>query len=156
MLPASSVKALECLIDEVERVPGIGKRSLGLSREQGIGEHGRRETGRDRREQSALSRLAMAHVGPTPQPAFERRRIWPASKRRTFPPRRLAVAIRRYAACAVEQGQVSVLLWQQRQKVGERDVDRETHVPAVAVLRPEQRHLPHDVHSRYFGRALAM
>src|SRR5438067_10080063 len=127
MLPANYVKALECLIDEVERVPSIGKRSLGLSREQDIGEDGRRETGRDRREHSALSRLAMVHVGPTPQPAFERRRIWTASKRRSFPPRRLVVAIRRYAACAVEQGQVGLLFWQKRQKIGECDVDRETH-----------------------------
>ena len=66
VLPADQVEALERLVDEVERMSGIGERPLGLGREQGIGEHGRRETGRNRREQSALGRLAMAHVCPTP------------------------------------------------------------------------------------------
>jgi len=102
VLPADQVEALECLVDEVERVPGVGERPLGLGRKQGIGQHSRRGTGRNRREQSALGRLAMAHVCPSPQPAPERGRIRPASKRRTFPPRRLAVAVRRHTACAVE------------------------------------------------------
>ena len=87
---------------------------------------------------------------------FERSRIRPASKRRTFPPRRLAVAIRRHAARAVEQGEIDILLWQHRQEIGERRQDRQTHAPAVAVLGPEQRHLPHDVGKRYIGRELTM
>jgi hypothetical protein len=36
-------------------------------------------------------------------------------------------------------------LWQHGQQIAERREDRETHVPAVAVLRPEQRHLSHDI-----------
>ena len=156
VLPADQVEALERLVDEVERVSGVGERPLGLGREQGIGEHSRRDTGRNRREQGALGRLAMAHVCPTPQPALERGRIRPASKRRTFPPRRLAVAVRRHAARAVEQGEIGFLLRQHGQEIGERREDRETHAPAVAVLRPEQRHLPHDVGPRYVGRELTM
>ena len=49
VLPADQVKALERLVDEVERVSRVGEYPLGLSREQNIGEHGRRETGRNRR-----------------------------------------------------------------------------------------------------------
>jgi hypothetical protein len=105
VLPADQVEALECLVDEVEQVPAIGERPLGRNREQ--------------REQSALGRLAMAHVCPAPQPAFERRRIWSASKRGTFPPRRLAIAVRRHAARAVEQGEISLLLWQQGEEIGQ-------------------------------------
>ena len=98
----------------------------------------------------------MAHDRPTPQPALERSRVRPASKRRAFPPRCLAVAVRRHAARTVEQGEVDILLWQHRQEIGERREDRETHVPAVTVLRPEQRHLPHDVGPRHVGRELTM
>ena len=135
---------------------GVGERALGLGREQGIGQHRRRETARNRREQGALGRLAMAHMCPTPQPALERGRIGLASQRRTFPPRRLTVAVRRHAARAVEQGEIGFLLWQHGQEIGERREDRETHAPAVAVLRPEQCHLPHDVGPRYVGGELTM
>ena len=102
MLPADQVEALERLVDEVERVPGIGESPLGLGGEQGISEFSRGEAGRNRREQGTLGRLAMAHVCPTPEPAFEGGGIRPASKRRAFPPSLLAVAVRRHAACAVE------------------------------------------------------
>jgi hypothetical protein len=101
-LPADQVEALERLVDEVERVPGIGEHALGLSREQSIGQHGRRDTGCDGREQGALDRLAMAHMRPTPQPTLERGRVRSASQRRTLAPRSLAVAVRRHAARAVE------------------------------------------------------
>jgi hypothetical protein len=156
VLPADKVEALERLVDEVERVSRVGEYPLGLGRKQGICEHSRRNIGRNRRKQGALGRLAMAHLCPTPQPALERGRFRSASKRRTFPPRRLAVAVRRHAARAVEQGEISFLLSQHGQEIGERGEDRETHAPAVAVLRPEQRHLPHDVGPRYVGRELTM
>src|SRR5262245_56451438 len=104
MLPADQIKALERLVDEVERVSRVGEYPLGLSPEQNIGEHGRREHGRTRRQHGALGRLAMTNVGPTSQPALERSRIWPTSKRRTFAPRRLAIAVRRHAARPVEKG----------------------------------------------------
>ena len=54
----------------------------------------------------------VAYVCPTGQPALERGRLRPASKRCTFPPWRLAVAIRRYPARAMEQGEISFFLWQ--------------------------------------------
>ena len=66
VLPADQVEALEGLVDEVERVPGVGERPLGRGGEQGIGEFSRGEAGRNCREQGALGRLAMAHVCPTP------------------------------------------------------------------------------------------
>ena len=53
----------------------------------------------------------MTNVSPTPQPALERRRIGPTSKRRTFPPRRLAIAVRRHVARPVEKGKICFLLW---------------------------------------------
>jgi hypothetical protein len=98
----------------------------------------------------------MAHLCPTSQPALERGRIRPASQRRTFPPRRLAVAVRRHAARAVEQGEIGFVLWQRGQEIGERRKDREAHAPAVAVLGPEQRHLPHQVGRTHVGRKLTM
>src|SRR5262249_32908436 len=61
-------------------------------------------------------------------------------KRRTVPPRRPA-AVRRHLARTVEQGEIGFILRQHRQEIGEGGEDRETHAPAVAVLRPEQRHL---------------
>ena len=56
----------------------------------------------------------------------------------------------------MEQGEISFLLRQHRQEIGERREDGETHAPAVAILRSEQRHLPHDVGPRYVGRELTM
>jgi hypothetical protein len=56
----------------------------------------------------------------------------------------------------VEQGEIGFLLRQHGQEIGERREDRKTHAPAVAVLRPEQRHLPYDVGPRYVVRELTM
>jgi hypothetical protein len=56
----------------------------------------------------------------------------------------------------MEKGEIGVLLRQQRQEIGERRQDRQTHAPAVAVLRSEQRHLTHDVGKRHVGRELTM
>src|ERR1700730_10877983 len=70
VLPADQVDAFERLIDKIEGVSGVGERPLSYGREQIIGEHTWRDTGRDRREQGTLSRLAMAHACPTPQPAL--------------------------------------------------------------------------------------
>jgi hypothetical protein len=96
-------------------MPSVGERPLGRGREQGIGEHSWREARRNRRQQGALGPLTMAHVCPTAQPALERGRLRPASKRCTFPPWRRAVAIRRYPARALEQGEISYFLWQRGQ-----------------------------------------
>src|SRR6201987_6250196 len=98
----------------------------------------------------------MANVCPTPQPTLESGRIRPAAKWRTFPPRPLAITVRRHATCAVEQGQIGFLLRQHWQEIGKRREDRQTHAPAVTVLRPEQRHLLHNVRKRYIGRELTM
>jgi hypothetical protein len=68
----------------------------------------------------------------------------------------LAIAICRHAACAVEQREINLLLRERRQEIGKRGEDRQTYAPAVAVLRPEKSHLPHNVGSRYFSRELAM
>src|SRR5262245_7425534 len=111
MFPANQVKALERLVDEVERVSGVGEYPFSLSREQDVSEHGRRETGCNRRKHGALGRIAMTNDGPTLQPALERSRIRPTFERRTFPPRRLAIAVRRHAARPVEQGKICFLLW---------------------------------------------
>jgi hypothetical protein len=70
VLPADQIEALECLVDEVERVPGVGERALGFGGEQGISEFSRGEAGRNRREKGTLGGLAMAYLCPTPQPAF--------------------------------------------------------------------------------------
>jgi hypothetical protein len=75
-----------------------------VSCEQGIGQYSWRETSRNRREQGSLGRLAVAHICPTLQPGLEHGWLRPARKRLTFPPRRLAVAVRRHATRAVEQG----------------------------------------------------
>jgi hypothetical protein len=156
VLPADQVEALERLVDEVERMSAIGERPLGFGREQGIRKHSRRETRRNRGEEGPLGRVAMAHFSPTPQPAFERGWIRPASEWRTFPSRRLALTIRRDAARSVEERKIRLLLRQHGQKIGKRREDRKTHAPAVAVLRAEQRHLPHDFGLRYVCRELAM
>jgi hypothetical protein len=124
--------------------------------EELLGEFSWGEAGRNRGEQGALGRRAMAHLCPTLQPAFERGRIRPAAKRRAFPPRRLAVAVRRDAACAMKQSEIGVLLRQHRREIGDCRKDGQTDAPAVAILRPEQRHLPDDVGMRYAGRKLTM
>jgi hypothetical protein len=59
-------------------------------------------------------------------------------------------------ARSVEQGEIGFRFRQHRQQIGKRREDRETHAPAVAVLRAEQRHLPHDVGDGYISRELAM
>src|SRR5262245_36508907 len=96
----------------------VSEYPLGLSREQNIGEHGRRETGRNRREQGAFGRLAMTNSGPTPQAALERNRIRPTFERRTFPPGRFTIAVRRHVARPVEQGKICFFLWQEGQQIG--------------------------------------
>ena len=50
VLPADQVKALERLVDEVERVAGIGVRPLGRRCEQGISQLSRRDVGRNSRQ----------------------------------------------------------------------------------------------------------
>ena len=55
-----------------------------------------------------------------------------------------------------ETARESFLRWQHRQEIGECRKDRKTHAPAVAILRPEQRHLPCDFALRYAGRELTM
>src|SRR5262249_56508138 len=110
--------------------------------------------GRNRRGEGALGRLAVAADGPTPERALGGGRVQPACKRRTVPPRR-PVAVRRHLARTVEQDEISFILWQHRQEIGEGGEDRETHAPTVAVLHPEQRHLPDDVGPRDGGGELA-
>jgi hypothetical protein len=56
----------------------------------------------------------------------------------------------------MEQGEIRFLLWQHAQQVAKRREDRDAHVPAIAVLRPEQRGLPHDIGRRRAGRELTM
>ena len=97
----------------------------------------------------------MAHVCPTPQPAFECGRIRSTCKRRTFPSRCLPVAVGRHAARAVEQGEV-FLLRQHGQELAKRSENCKTHAPAIPIERTEQRHLPHDTGWRHTGRELTM
>ena len=156
MLPADEVEALERLVDEIERMSAVGERPLGLGRQKRLRECSGREAFRDRRQQRALGCLAMTHFRPAPQPALERGRVGPASERRAFPPRRLAVAIRRHAARPMEQGEMDILLAQHGQEIGKRRVYGKPGVPAIAVPRPEQRHLPHDLGSRNAGRKLSL
>ena len=137
MLPADQVQAFERLVDEVERVPVVGEGPLGRGGEQGVGERSRRKTLGDRREQGTLGRLAMANLCPAPQPALEGGRFRPASERRTFPPRRLPVAVRRHTARPVEKGEIGFVLGQSGHEIGERGEDREAHAPAVPVMGPE-------------------
>ena len=92
VLPSDEVEALERLVDEVERMAGIGIGPRGRGREQCVCKGGRQKTGGNSREQGAFARFAMAHVRPPPQPALERDCIWPASQRRPFSPRRFPVA----------------------------------------------------------------
>src|SRR6516162_3768667 len=103
MLPPDQVEAFEGFVYEVERVPAIGERPLGLGREQGVGERGRRKTGVDPGEQGALGRLAMAHLCPAPQPALQNSWGRPAPEGRAFPPRGLTVTVGGYAARPVKE-----------------------------------------------------
>jgi hypothetical protein len=137
VLPADQIETLERLVDEVERVSSIGVCPFGAGREQGIGEHGGRDAGRNRREQRTLGCLAMAHRCPTPQPALERSRIQATTQRCTFPSRRLAIAVHCHAARPMEQGQINFLLREHRQEIGECSEDCQTYAPAVTVLRAE-------------------
>src|ERR1700737_692531 len=115
MCPAYQVETFERLVDEIERVSSVGECPFGLGSEQSVGQHIRRDTGRNRREQGTFGRLAVAHICPATQPALERGRRGPASKRRALPPRRLPLAVRCHTARAVEQGEISFLLRQHRQ-----------------------------------------
>ena len=56
----------------------------------------------------------------------------------------------------MEQGEIDFFLRQQGEEIGECRENRETHAPAVAVPRPEKRHLPDDFGPRYVGRELTM
>jgi hypothetical protein len=85
----------------------------------------------------------MAHRCPAPEPALKDGEIGPARERSTLPPRRLAVAIRRDAAGAVEQGEVGLLFRQNGQEIAERSKDRQANPPTIAVLDSEQRDLAH-------------
>src|SRR5215831_2453062 len=98
----------------------------------------------------------MTHRCPSPQPALEGREIRPAREGNTSPPWRLAVAVRRNAAGAVEQGGVGLLFRQNGQGIAERSENRQANVPTVAVLDPEQRDLPHDIRRQHAGRELAV
>ena len=100
MLPTDQVKALEGLVYEIKRVPPVGESSVRVGRKQEVGECGRRDAGGDGGEQSALGRLTMAHL------VQRRGEIRSARERSTPPPWRLAVAISRNAARAVEQGEI--------------------------------------------------
>jgi hypothetical protein len=102
VLPADQVKALERLVDEVERVPVVCERSLGCGRKQSVGKHVGRFAPRDRREEGALGRLTVAHTCPPPQPAHENGRLELAVERRTLPPQRFAIAVRSDAACPMK------------------------------------------------------
>jgi hypothetical protein len=155
MLPPNQVETFERFVDEVERVPAVGERPLGLGREQGVGESGRRKTGVDPREQGALGRLAMAHLCPAPQPALQNSWFRLAPEGGAFPPWGLTVTVGRHATRPVEQCEIGFLLRQRGQEIAERRKDRETNAPAVAVLSSEQRNLPHDVGFRDAGRELA-
>ena len=110
VLPTNQVETLEGLVDEVERVSGVGEGAIRLSREQKVGEDGRRGTSRDGREHGALGRLPMAYGRPTPQPALEGGKIRRTRERRTLPARRFPFAVGRHAAGAVEQGEIILLL----------------------------------------------
>src|SRR5262249_30172315 len=98
----------------------------------------------------------MTHGCASPQPALEGREIRPAREGNTSPPRRLAVAVRRNAAGAVEQGEVGLLFRQNGQEIAERSENRQANAPTVAVLDPEQRDLPHDIRRPHAGRELAV
>ena len=114
MLPADEVEALECFVDEVERVPAIGECPLGISGKQGVGERSGGNTVCDPREKGALGRLAMANLCPALEPALERGLFRPAIEGRAFPPRRLPVAVRRHTARSVEKGEIGFVLGQSR------------------------------------------
>src|SRR5262245_1064931 len=98
----------------------------------------------------------MTNRCPSPQPALEGREIGPACEGNTSPPRRLAVAICRNAAGAVEQGEVGLLFRQNGQEIAERSEDCQPNAPTVAVLNPEQRDLSHDIRWQHADRELAV
>src|SRR5262249_3452625 len=103
---------LEGLIDEVERMSSVGEGAIGLSREQEISEIGWRGPGDNGREHGTLGRPAMAHGGPTPQPALHGNKIGLTSKRRTFLARCLSSAVCRYATRTVDQSEISLFFRQ--------------------------------------------
>ena len=58
------------------------------------------------REHGALGCLAIPYGRPAPQPALKGGKIRPARERRSLLARRLSLAVSRYAARAVEQGEI--------------------------------------------------
>ena len=127
MLPPDQVETFERFVDEVERVPAVGERPLGLGREQGVGESGRSKAGADPGEQGALGRFAMAHLRPAPQPALQNSSFRPAPERSALPPRGLTVTVGRHATRPVEQCEIGFLFRQRGHEIAERRKDRETH-----------------------------
>ena len=110
---------------------------------------------RDGGEQGAFGGLAMAYGGPVPKPALEGRKIEPARKGSALPSRRLAVAVRRDSAGAVEERKIGFLFRQYGEKVAERGEDRRADSPPVAVLDGEQRRLPQDLPRGHAARELS-
>ena len=62
------------------------------------------------REHGALGCLAIPYGRPAPQPALKGGKIRPARERRSLLARRLSLAVSRYAARAVEQGEIGLFL----------------------------------------------
>ena len=109
--PSRSGRGIQCLVDEVEPISGVGANARSFSREQGVGED---EPAR-RLPQSPSSRVRSAAPRDGARLSNVAASAWcgrirPTSKTPHVPPRRLAVAVRRHAARAVEQGEIGFLL----------------------------------------------
>src|SRR3954454_1273230 len=114
MLPTDQVQAFASLVDEVDRMSVVSEGAVRSGREQEAGERSWRGAAGDGGEQGAFGGFAMAHGGPVPQPSLQGGQVRPARERRPLPARRLAVAIRRDAARAVEKRQIGLFLRQDR------------------------------------------
>ena len=139
MLGADQINALECLVEEVERVPPVRERPVGDRAQHDVGEL--REVGplRDRSQEGALGGIPVTHLGPLPEPAAEHiERDGCAVQRVAFAPRRGAGAVGGDAPDAVEQREVSLAIRQLGQDVAERDQDGHADAEAVAHARAEQ------------------
>ena len=66
VLPTVEVKALECFVDEVERVSAISKDTIGLGREQQVCQGRGPSAHRDGGKCCSLGCLAMTDGRPTP------------------------------------------------------------------------------------------